>query len=177
MCLFSLLKTINEMHSSDITILIFLLWSCCGVTLCTTPACFIYCTFIDLLCMVPTLIDHFVYLLFIITGEPIHIASKERNGISWPSHISYHLKAKYPLCIVVNPLHSSMTMNREKFLCNQSNHKKNMDDSWKGSHHVLPANRHFWWMEHKEDTSPWRMHCILTAVGTSQDEAVSNSDH
>ena len=36
------------------------------------------------------------------TGEPMHTASKERNGAARLSYINYCLKMKYPLRFVVS---------------------------------------------------------------------------
>ena len=58
------------------------------------------------------------------------------------------LKVKYPLYFIVslfNPLHSSMNQELfEKHLCNKiATMKKLMISVSKGSHYVLPSNRHF----------------------------------
>jgi len=124
--------------------------------------------------IVPTLVENsYSVYFFIMTGEPMHIASNARNGTQF-----YCLKCfKYLLHFIFSSSHSSM--NQQLFEITSAIKVPTIKwlPSWM---EAIPTIQHLLlWVQRWKKTlvSPWRMHCTYSSMakGTSRAEKMSRT--
>ena len=135
-------------------------------------------------------LNFFLQIIIIVTGEPMHTASKERNGVARPSYINHPLKSEVSitfrcqLCSTCYIAVRTKNCSKSTSAIKVATMKIQTISIMKGSHHVLPANRHFLLSAKMNGTqrrtlvSLWRMHCMYCGIpkGTCPAEATLNGE-